>query len=156
ALDIPVRFDVEGPRVQFLEGRSQLGLEVRSHARRDFDRPRPIELALASGLTNRDRVDAEVDQVASPVGDVGPSVFDSLAPLVEAELAVRKLDVDPAETHPFAVDAGEVGLTADAGPVATIERVVPDRELPRGGGIDARDEINGVVHDVDDVLVRAD
>ena len=51
---------------------------------------------------------------------------------------------------------GKVGLAADLGPIAAVERVIPDVELPRGRGVDGRDEVDRVVHHVDDVLVGAD
>ena len=114
------------------------------------------ELQLAARLAQRDVVDAEIDQVALAVGDVGPALLDPLAPAVEVELAVGELDVDPAQADALAVDAGEVGLAADLGPVAAVERVVPDVELPGGRRVDARDEIDRVVDHVDDVLVGAD
>ena len=101
-------------------------------------------------------VDLKVDQVAVAVGDVGPALLDPFAPLVEVELAVGELDVNPAQADALAVDAGKVGLAAELGPVAAVERVIPDVELPGSGRVDARDEIDRVVHHVDDVFVGAD
>ena len=78
-------------------------------------------------------VDAEVDEVAPAVADVGPAFLDPLAPAVEIEPAVVELDVDPAQSHALAVDAGEIGLAADPRAEAAIERVIPDVELPGSG-----------------------
>src|SRR5262249_14858588 len=81
---------------------------------------------------------------------------DPLAPAVEVELAVVELDVDPAQAHALTVNAREVRLAADPGPVAAVERVVPDVELPGGRRVDRRDEVDHIVHHVDDIFVRAD
>ncbi len=75
--------------------------------------------------------------MAAAVADIRPALLDPLAPAVEIELAVGQLDVDPAQADALAVDAGEVGLAADPGPIAAIERVIPDVELPGGGRVDA-------------------
>ena len=75
--------------------------------------------------------------MALAVGDVRPALLDPLAPAVEVELAVVELDVDPAQADALAVDAGEVGLAADLGAVAAVERVVPDVQLPGGRRVDA-------------------
>ena len=78
------------------------------------------------------------------------------APLVEVELAFGELDVHAAQTNFFTVDAWEVGLAANLGSIAAVERVIPDIELPGGWRVDARNKVDGVVHDVDDVFVGAD
>ncbi len=79
-------------------------------------------------------------------------------PGVEVERLVLRpeLHVAAAQADALAVDAGEIGLAADAAGVAAVERVIPDVQLPDDGRIDRRDEVAGVVHDVDDVLVGAD
>ena len=94
--------------------------------------------------------------MAAAVADIGPALLDPFAPGVEVELAVGELDIHAAEPHALAVNAREVGLAGDLGPVPAVERVVPDIELPGGRGVDGRDEIDRVVDHVDDVLVGAD
>ncbi len=94
--------------------------------------------------------------MASAVGDIGSAELHAFAPLVEIELAFGKLDIDAAEPDALAVDAGKIGLAADPGAIAAVERVVPDVELPGGGRVDGRDEVDGVMHHVDDVFVGAD
>ncbi len=70
------------------------------------------------------------------------------------------------EADTLAVDAGEVGLTADAGAEAGVEGVVPDVEFPdrwrvaHGEEVDSGDRpsigARDLVGDIDDVLVGAD
>ncbi len=156
ALQVPVGLLVERPRLD----RAGLGRDVRvemgGDLGGDLHRARRVELQLAARFAGRRVVDPEVDQVAVAVADIRPALLDPLAPLVEVELAVVELDVDPAQADALAVDAGEVGLAADLGPVAAVERVIPDVELPRGRRVDARDEVDRVVDHVDDVFVGAD
>ena len=74
-----------------------------------------VELEFAAVLADLDVVDLKVDQVAAAIADVGAALLDALAVAVEVELAVVELDVDSAQAHAFAVDAGKVGLAADLG-----------------------------------------
>ena len=64
---------------------------------------------------------------------------------VVAEAAV-KFDIGAAEADALAVDAGEIGLTADAGAEAGVEGVVPDVELPGMRGIDCGQEIDCLLY----------
>src|SRR5262249_47785615 len=82
--------------------------------------------------------------------------LDSFAPLVEVELAFGQPHVDSAQANLFTIDTGEIGFATDLGSIAAVQRVVPDVELPGGWCVDAGDEIDGVMHDVDNVFVGAD
>ena len=123
---------------------------------RHLDRRRRIELELAPRLTHADVVYLEVDQMAAAITHIRPPLLDPLTPGVEIELAVGQFDVNAAETDAFAVNAREVGLAGNLAPVSAVKRVIPDVELPWRRGVDGRDEIDGVVHHVDDILVGAD
>src|SRR5690242_157311 len=79
--------------------------------------------------------------MASPVADVVAALADAFGPGVEVERAIL-LHVRAAQTHALTVNAGEVRFATDTGPVATIERVIPDVKLPDVGSIDRGDEVN--------------
>ena len=118
-------------------------------------RPRPRQTDLAVARADVDAVDAEVDQVALAVGR-RRSVRCGCPPPSDRSRARIELDVAAAQSDAVAVDAREVGLAADAGAEARVERVVPDVQLPRRRRVDGGDEVDGVVRHVDDVLVGAD
>src|SRR5262245_9380714 len=103
--------------------------------------------------------------MASAVADVVSTTADALTPVGVIELPIE-LHVRAAESHLFAVDAREIGLSADAGTEAHVECVIPNVQLPHIGRVDRRYEIHGrhrlpvgtwyFVRHVHDVLVRAD
>ena len=82
-----------------------------------------------------------------------------VGPLVVVQRLVAtafEFDIGTAQPDALAVDAGEIGLAADAALIAAVERVVPDVQLPEDRRIDRRNEIAHVVNDVDDVFIGAD
>lgn len=95
--------------------------------------PEGEDLHLAARIPDLVVIDAEVDEVAPAVADIKPAFLDPLAPAVEIEPAIIQLDVDPAQSHALAVDAGEIGLAADPRAEAAVERVIPVVELPGAG-----------------------
>ncbi len=73
---------------------------------------------------------------------VAAAVAQPVDPAVVVErLVLGQLDVGAAQADALAVDAGKVGLAADPGGVAAVERVIPDVQLPDGRRVDGRDEI---------------
>ena len=91
---------------------------------------RRIELELAPRLAYANVVYLEVDQMATAITDIRPPLLDPFTPGVKIELAVRELDVDTPQTDPLAVNARKVGLPGNLASVPTVERVIPDVELP--------------------------
>ena len=102
-----------------------------------LDRGGRIEFELAARLADPQIVDLKVDQMAAAIADIRPALLDSFTPCVKIELAVGQLDVNAPQADAFAVDAGEVGLAGNLGPIPAIERVIPDIELPGSRRIDA-------------------
>src|SRR5262249_14552739 len=133
-----------------------LGIEIGRDLRADHHRPGRVELPLALPLANSLFIDPEVNQVAPAVRNVGPPLLDALRPAVEVEHAVLELDIRATQADTFPIDAREVGLAADPATVSTVERVVPDIQLERGGRVDGGDEVDSVVGHVHDVFVGTD
>src|SRR5262249_26088959 len=105
-------------------------------------------------FTHAETVDCEIEQVAQPIAAITASVAQAIHPAVVVQrLILIEFDIRPSQADLVAVDAGEVGLTADAAGIAAIERVIPDVQFPDAGRVDGRDKVAGVVHDVDDVFV---
>src|SRR3989475_13291760 len=93
--------------------------------------------------------------MAESVRHIGTPIAYAFAPRIVSE-SRRNVDVRAAASHTFIRQTREVRFPADPRPEATVERVIPDIQLVDEGRIGGRDEVDGVVRDVDDVLVGAD
>src|SRR5262249_54968484 len=110
---VPVRLVAERLVVERPSFLGVLGREHAARVHRGLDRAGAAEGLFAASFTDADVVDAEVDEVARAVGDVGSTRLDAFAELVEVELALGHSHIDAAEADALAVDAGEVRFAAD-------------------------------------------
>ena len=162
ALDVPVRFLVDAERLHF---DVSLFVEAGGDPGFDFHFARLGELHFAAFLADFATVDLEFHEMTLAVADVVAAESNAFAPGVILELAIE-LHVAATEADLLAVDAGEVGLAADARAESGVERVIPDVQLPGVRRVDGGHEIDGrhelairagnLVSDVHDVFIRAD
>ena len=89
------------------------------------------------------------------IRDIRTPIANSVHPVFIIHFIV-KLHVDPTQPDPFTVNTGEIRLTANVTAKATIQRVVPNIELPRERCVHSGDEIHGIVHNVDHVFISTD
>src|SRR2546423_9477611 len=94
--------------------------------------------------------------MALAVRDVAAAAAHAVQPLLEAQGPVNAR-VRPADADAPVVYAWKVGLAADPGSKADVQRVVPDAQLPDRRRVHRGNEIDRFrVRDVDDVFVGAD
>src|SRR5262249_55897799 len=93
-------------------------------------------------------------QMRKTVRDIRTTAANAVAPAVIGQR--RKLDVGPAAADALVCDAWEVCFARDARTEAAVERVIPDVQLVGIRCVAGGDEVDGIVRDVDDELVRAD
>src|SRR5262245_38559496 len=139
---------------QFADRFVRLFVQARGHTRRYEDGFRFTQFHFTAPRPDRQIVDPEIHQVALAVRNVSAPVAHAFDPTVVAQLI--ELDITAAQAHALAINAGEIGLAADARTEAGVERVIPDVQLPRRWRVDGRNEIYGVMRHVDNVFVRAD
>jgi hypothetical protein len=57
-------------------------------------------------------------------------------------------------THAAVGNAWKIGLAADARSEPAVERAIPNIQFGKEGRIDRRDEVDGIVRDIDNVFIR--
>src|SRR5262245_9038889 len=93
--------------------------------------------------------------MAEAIRHIATSRANAFAPGVVRE-APGKMDIGAASAHSTIRDAGKIGLAADARAESAVQRVVPDVQLEDEGRVSRGNEVDGVMRNVDDVLVCTD
>src|SRR5215211_5812367 len=93
--------------------------------------------------------------MTTPVGDVRAAITNATDPVVVVQRA-GKLNIRSPQTHTMRSDTWEIRFPANPRAKTAVECVIPDVEFPNGGSVYCRDEIHGIMCDVDDIFVGAD
>src|SRR5262249_4609677 len=148
AFQIPVRFLVVAKFANRLGWRFiQTRCDLRSYANGGGF----VELQLAALGPHEQTVHAEIDRMTFAIRHIRAATANAVHPGVKSQLIVE-FDIATSQTDSLAVDAGEIGLAADAGAETAIERVIPDVEFPYRRRIYGRNEVNRAMRNVRDVF----
>src|SRR5215217_3469868 len=92
--------------------------------------------------------------MTTPVRDVRASVAYTTHPVVVVQRA-GKLNIRSAQTHSMRSDTRKIRFPAKPRAKTTVECVIPDVKFPNRRSVYCRDEIDGIVSNVNYKFVRA-
>ena len=131
ALHVPIRFLVVSQVMQ-----SGVGLFIEQS--RDFcrhaNRPRLFQAELAFLFADRGIIHLELQKMASTIARIITPFAYAFTPIIKIQFGA-KLHIGAPQTHPLAINAREVRLATDSRAKASVERLIPDVQLPNIGRV---------------------